>query len=80
MCPLLEDSPFLRGVLYTILQHLLPQSVQDHYARKRAEPGFVEQPLTFSEDSVILDVPIEGITTDDGWKITPLASPSVNEL
>ena len=54
------------------------QRVQDHYASKKAEPGQIEQSLTFSGDSITLDVPTKGIETENGWQVAPVAFPTVN--
>lgn len=35
------------------------------------------QEVEFEADTITLDVPKEGITTEEGWKIKPLAHPMV---
>ena len=50
--------------------------MQNHYESK----GGIEGPdllIEFESNEIKLDIPMEGITIDGGWKITPHMNPVV---
>ena len=53
------------------------QVVKEDYCRKEALPG-PEQLVEFELDQITLNIPPEGITLKEGWKITPLIVPVVS--
>ena len=38
------------------------------------------QEVMFAGKEITLDIPLEGITLDSGWTITPLVHPGVRQL
>lgn len=55
----------------------MEQAIIKLYASKKAEPG-PEQQLIFKDTKITLDIPKEGHTVCDGWKVFPVMSPQVN--
>ena len=37
-----------------------------------------DQPVDFVSDQIELDIPVEGISLQGGWRITPLTTPVVS--
>ena len=51
------------------------QVIDEHYRQKKAEIG-PDKPVEFDSESIHLNIPKEGITTEDKmWKIIPLVHP-----
>ena len=49
--------------------------IEEHYRQKKAEIG-PDKPVEFDSESINLNIPKEGITTEDKmWKIIPLVHP-----
>ena len=51
--------------------------VREEYEREGAVRG-PHQPVEFVSEAIELDIPKEGITCSNGWKIIPLISPTVS--
>ena len=57
--------------------HLL-QEIHKYYDKVNAVKGH-DQKIGFKEDSIRLDIPLDGITTaNGGWRITALSAPVVS--
>ena len=50
---------------------------QEYHRDKLALPG-PDQPVDFESEQIKLDIPLDGITLEEGWKITPLTAPVVS--
>ena len=46
--------------------------------RKYQQEYDIAPPITFADDHVALDIPDDGIQTDNGWKIVPLHTADVS--
>ena len=57
----------------------LSQAVCTEYATMGARVGS-HQKVMFAGKEITLDIPLEGITLDTGWTITPLVHPGVRQL
>lgn len=57
--------------------YLYVQVVEENYRQQRQVHTGPDQPLEFESDKIELDIPREGITLQEGWKITPLIAPVV---
>ena len=57
----------------------LSQVVCSEYATMGARVG-PHQKVMFAGKEITLDIPLEGITLDTGWTITPLVHPGVRQL
>ena len=58
--------------LYAILQ-----VVQQEYTAKGATIG-LDHVVEFESETISLQLPSEGITLEDGWKIVPIVHPMVS--
>ena len=55
------------------------QAVQHEYTAMHATIG-PDLPVGFESDSISLEIPDDGITLEDGWKIVPLFHPVVRKF
>ena len=51
--------------------------MSDKYKSDHFKSGSADQLVEFESEEIKLDVPFEGITLEEGWKITPLNEPEV---
>ena len=51
--------------------------VEKEYDGKNAKLG-QEQVIEFDSDYISIDVPLEGVIKEEGWKIRPLGRPVVS--
>ena len=54
------------------------QVVEDEYCQKNRVLFGPDQPIEFESDQIRLDIPLKGITLEEGWKLTPLIPPVVS--
>lgn len=54
-----------------------PQEVDEKYIALGGKKR-LDQPLHFQGYKITLDIPMEGITVNDGWSIKPLIPPTVS--
>ncbi len=52
------------------------QRVSEEYSSKEAILG-VNHIVEFEEDSITLDIPMDGAEVSGGWRITPMFHPTV---
>ena len=57
----------------------LLQVVQREYIARGATTG-PDLPVEFESNSISLQLPTEGITLEDGWRIIPLFNPEVRNV
>ena len=50
--------------------------IKNNYVSKSAIEG-PDQEVEFEMDRITLDVPVRGITVEEGWAIKPLVHPTV---
>ena len=53
------------------------QTIEKYYTEKNAQAG-PTQSLVFKDNTVTLDIPKDGIDTEDGWKLKPATPPTVS--
>ena len=53
--------------------------VRKHYYQEGAIPG-PNQLVEFQKDMITLDIPIDGVTINDDWRLMPLMRPVVSIL
>ena len=58
------------------MYHQSIQSVLEVYRSRGAELQF-EMTIEFESDWITVDIPLEGISVEGGWRIRPLAYPMV---
>ena len=55
----------------------LLQVVEEFYSQFASKLGTF--PVMFEASDITLDIPVDGMVTSEGWRITPLTSPTVSE-
>ena len=57
--------------------HVLQVVKKEYRQEQHALPG-PDQPVDFESDQIEVDIPLDGVTLDGGWVITPLTAPVVS--
>ena len=59
-----------------MIQAVIPlQVVREHYDHFATREATLR--INFGRSEITLDIPVDGLVTKDGWRITPLTFPTV---
>ena len=63
-------------MIIQLLANLIVQAVEKYYEGKNAKLG-LDRIIKFDRDFITIDIPVEGVTNEVGWKIMPLSHPAM---
>ena len=68
------------GQISSVYIYMYVQVLEESYNKDKQVSIGPEQPIQFEAAEIKLDIPKEGTTLKDGWKILPLTAPVVSVI